>query len=586
MQPQPGVWKISRHKAHRTGVSRLILAVGIRRQITVVAALVVSGLAEGFGLASLLPVAALVSRDPGAKSSGVNRFVVEALASVGLPGTLGFLLIVVVGALIIKAALRLFAMSYVGYAVSEVATGLQLSLLKNLLGARWGYFTRQPVGRFTIAVSQESSRAADAYFAAIQVIGSAIEGTVYVGLALLISWKLALVSLMVGGAIALVLSSLVRKGQRAGRRQTRRTNELVTALTDILITIKPIKAMARHGQLGSVLERKVGELKAALRQQVLARQAVQNLQEPLLVIFLVGALYVSLTLWSGSLGELMVMGLLLARTVAMTGQVQRYVQSAAVAESAYWSVLSTINEAAENREPSGGRLRPTRAPACRFEHVSFSFGPHNVLRDVSMVVPAGKITLITGASGAGKTTIGDLLIGFYHPDSGRILIDDDPLDEIDLYAWRSMIGYVSQEVILLHDTIYNNLTLGDGSVDRERAQRALEIAGAWEFVAAKPHQMDAIVGERGMMLSGGQRQRIALARALVREPRLLILDEATTGLDAATAASIRSNIVSLGGERTILVIAHDQMWTSCADVIYSLRRGKLEIVRRVGAHTA
>lgn len=572
------------HGTGRTGVARLVLAVGIRRQLTVVAALVLSGLAEGFGLASLLPVLGLVSRDPGAKSTTVSRFVVEALARVGLPASLGILLIVVVAALIVKSALRLFAMSYVGYAVSEVATDLQLSLLENLLGARWGYFTRQPVGRFANAVSQETSRAAEAYFAAIQVIRSAIEGTIYVGLALLISWKLALASLMVGGGIALVLSSLVRTGQRAGRRQTRRTHELVTTLTDILINIKPIKAMGRHGQLGRVLERKVGELKAALRQQVLARQAVQNLQEPLLVLFLAGAFYLAMTRWSGSLGELLVMGLVLARTVAMTGQVQRYVQTAGMAESAYWSVRSIIDEAGHNREPAGGTLRPKRAPTCSFEHVSFSFGLQSVLRDVSMVVPAGKITLITGPSGAGKTTLGDLLIGFYKPDSGRVLIDGDPLDEVGLNAWRSTIGYVSQEVILLHDTVFNNLTLGDQSVDRERAQRALEIAGAWEFVAARPRQMDTIVGERGAMLSGGQRQRIGVARALVREPRFLILDEATTGLDAATAAAIRANIASLAGERTILVIAHDQMWTSCADVAYSLRRGKLELVRRVDAH--
>jgi len=584
-QENKRVLRINRHRTDRTGVARMIFAVGIRRQITVVAALVLSGLAGGFGLASLLPVLRLVTRDSRAEPSTVNRFVVAALARVGLPASVGVLLMVVVAALIIKSAVNLFAMSYVGYAVSDVTTDLQLSLLKNLLGARWGYFTQQPVGRFANAVSQESGRAAEAYFAAMRMIGAAIEGAVYVGLALLISWKLALVSLIVGGGIALLLSSLVRKGQRAGRRQTRRTHELVGALTEILIAIKPIKAMARHGQLGSMLERKVEELKAALRQQVVAKQAVQNLQEPLLVLFLAGGLYVAMTLWSESLGELMLMGLLLERTVAMTGRVQRHFQTAATAESAFWSVHSIIDEAGRNREPAGGTLRPKLAPTCTFDRVSFSYGLHNVLRDVSIVIPAGKITLITGASGAGKTTIGDLLIGFYRPDSGRILIDADPLEEIDLNAWRAGIGYVAQEVILFHDTIFNNLALGDESVDRECAQRALEIAGAWEFVATRPRQMDSIVGERGTVLSGGQRQRIALARALVHQPRFLILDEATSGLDAVTAASIRTNIASLTGESTVLVIAHDQMWTSCADVVYSVRRSKVELVRRADTHT-
>jgi ATP-binding cassette subfamily C protein len=180
----------------------MIFAVGIRRQLAVVAALVLSGLAGGFGLASLMPVLRLVSHDSRAEPSTVNHFVVAALASVGLPASVGALLMVVV-ALIIKSALNLFAMSDVGYAVAEVTTDLQLSLLKNLLSARWGYFTQQPVGRFANAVSQESSRAAEAYYAAMRMIGAAIEGSVYVGVALLISWKLALVSLVVGGGIAL-----------------------------------------------------------------------------------------------------------------------------------------------------------------------------------------------------------------------------------------------------------------------------------------------------------------------------------------------------------------------------------------------
>lgn len=159
-QENERVLRINRHRTDRSGVARMIFAVGIRRQLAVVAALVLSGLAGGFGLASLLPVLRLVSHDSRAPST-VNHFVAAALARVGLAASVGTLLMVVVAAMIIKSALNLFAMSYVGYAVAEVTTDLQSSLLKNLLGARWGYFTQQPVSRFANAVSQESSRAAE-----------------------------------------------------------------------------------------------------------------------------------------------------------------------------------------------------------------------------------------------------------------------------------------------------------------------------------------------------------------------------------------------------------------------------------------
>src|SRR5690606_8181824 len=133
---------------------------------------------------------------------------------------------------------------------------------------------------------------------------------------------------------------------------------------------------------------------------------------------------------------------------------------------------------------------------------------------------AGQLTVITGASGAGKTTLTDLLLGLYLPDRGEVLIDGVPLAEIDLQCWRSMVGYVPQELILFHDTVLANITLGDPTISEERAEAALRAAGAWGFVSSLPRGLHTIVGERGTRLSGGQRQRVALARALVHDPKL------------------------------------------------------------------
>ena len=155
---------------------------------------------------------------------------------------------------------------------------------------------------------------------------------------------------------------------------------------------------------------------------------------------------------------------------------------------------------------------------------------------------------------------------------GRFLIDGVPLEAFDLQAWRRMIGYVPQDLILFHDTIEANVTLGDPNLGEAEARRALEAAGAWDFVAAQPEGLARVVGEKGAKLSGGQRQRIALARALATNPRLLILDEVTSALDPATERDICANIAALSDRFAILAITHGEAWAEIAHRVYRLER--------------
>jgi ATP-binding cassette subfamily C protein len=310
---------------------------------------------------------------------------------------------------------------------------------------------------------------------------------------------------------------------------------------------------------------------------VWGKQAVRSGQEVMLWGIGCGLLYAAATFWELPLQELIVMAALLFRTVLMFNRSQQWYQIAALSESAFWGLRDTIAEAERQRETSTGRGTPTFQRACSFDAVTFGYGDKMVLRNVSLVIKAGEITTLTGGSGAGKTTIADLLLGLHRPDSGEVNIDDMPLGEADLVQWREMVGYVPQEVILFHDSVLANVTLGNPELGRDDAQAALAAAGAWDFVAQLPQGLDSIVGERGTLLSGGQRQRIAVARALIHRPALLILDEATSALDPNTEAAICRNLKDLVAETglTIVAITHQSAWVEAAHRVYHVERGQV-----------
>ncbi|MEN8761800.1 MAG: ATP-binding cassette domain-containing protein, partial [Thiogranum sp.] len=232
-----------------------------------------------------------------------------------------------------------------------------------------------------------------------------------------------------------------------------------------------------------------------------------------------------------------------------------------------------IQEAQQAEESLSTGTVATLEQSVQLNAVTFSYDKHLVLTDVNLEIPAGRLTTLIGPSGSGKTTVVDLVIGLIRPQSGSVRVDGIPLTELDLKAWRHMIGYVPQETLLLHDSILHNVTLDDPELSEQDAVQALQAAGAWEFVSRIPAGIHSTVGERGTKLSGGQRQRIMIARALVHKPRLLILDEATSALDPENAAAIGKTMEDLRGHLTILAISHQTAMVETADRVYRLHDG-------------
>jgi ATP-binding cassette subfamily C protein len=401
-------------------------------------------------------------------------------------------------------------------------------------------------------------------------------------LALMASFQFAVAGVLAGIVIVVGLGKLIAVSRRAGRSQTDSTSKLVILVTDALNNIKPIKSMARTVPFISMFTTNLEHLNKSIKTQVISSQALDRGNDILITILIGVSFYLAVGVWNVTLASVTVLGIISFQTISVIRRMQKFMQRGAELEAAYFSVHDMSEMLTREAERSGGSTNITLNEGLSFENVTFSHTDRPTIEDVSLFIPSGKITVLQGPSGAGKTTIVDLMLGLHDPSHGRITIDNQPLEHISLKAWRSKVGYVPQELSLLHTTLRDNIALGNSTLTDADLMHALKLADGEDFIAALPDGLSANAGEMGTRLSGGQRQRIALARALVGSPKLLILDEVTSALDPETEASICANARALAGEFTIVAITHRPAWAEIADKLYKVEGGSVREMKLPG----
>ena len=554
------------------------------RSAAAVAAVLVAGLMDGLGLSMLLSMLSLATRtDANAALSLPERVAMRVVDVLGLPATAPVLLTLAVVLIACKAALSLLANRQVGYAVAHIATDLRLALVHAVMAARWRHYLQQSAGRLGNAVATEAQRASEAFQYAVEMAALLLNSLIYLGIALSISWQAGVAAGIAGGVLLVALQSLIRNSRRAGQQQTELLKSLLSAIGRQLAAAKPLKAMAREGHIDALIADQTRRLMRAIRRQVISKEALMALQEPLLAILVAIGFFLSLVVLQMPLAAVLVMLFLLARVVSFLSKAQRAYQQVVVRESAYWSLVDATGAAAAQSEPRGGQRSAQLSESIRFDAVRFGHGDGRTLfEDVTLTVPARGLTLIVGPSGAGKTTLLDLVVGLLQPDAGRILIDGVALGEIDLRGWRRQIGYVPQDSVMVDESVSYNVALGEHGLGEAEVCDALRAADALGFVEAMPEGLATSVGEGGSRLSGGQRQRLAIARALVHKPRLLILDEATSNLDPEAQAAVVETVRHLKGSLAILAVAHQGPLMEAADRVYRLTGASVRPVSRHG----
>ena len=538
------------------------------------ALLVASALTEGVGLILLVPILAALDQGGGTGRVG------EALEALGLPVTLGSLLTVFVALVLLRGAINL--------ARALVSLRIEVGLVEALRRRAWHALLHCDWRELT-AMRQSSNASLlitnidRAGFGLSQVIVGAANLMTLGGLglaAMVIAPAAALAAALGGVLVLLSYRGMRRRSAQLGDRLGQAYDATYASLTGSLGALRAIKSLGREDRSEAEAFAGFGELQRArldyARDSGLAQLALQGGGAALMALLV----WTAITRWQIGTATILPLIALFARALPLLGTVQDAWQNWSHSRPAIEAAQALIDRAEAAREPATTGLPPPRLEqAITLSEVTVRFVGQDrpALEGVTLTLGAREVVALTGPSGAGKSTLADLLAGLISPDGGTIAIDGMPLDPARRRAWRERVAYVEQDPVLLAGTVRSNLLWAAPDADEARLRAALADASA-TFVHDLPQGLDTPVGDGGRRLSGGERQRLMLARALLRDPALLVLDEATSALDTGNEAAIAAALERLRGQLAIVIICHRGALLELADREVRLEQGRVSMI--------
>ena len=569
--PKQNIWTLIRllkPYRFRVGLS-LILAV-------------LAALLEGAGLGLLVPVLQSLTTN-GTLVSG--NAVVDLLSRPFMLIPAGDRLPILMLILLIITALKngaTYGHTYLGaWLRTNLMRNLRCRMFDQFLRVGYQFLAERRAGDLWNDLTSETNRAGQVASALIQQAGIGFVIAVYVVLLLAISWPLTLLAVAMVGALSLALRTIVRRSGVAGEEISRAYAQHSSVGIEGLAAMRVIRLFGREDFERARFERTVEQANRADMRSI----QVTTLMSPLSELFAMGMFALIFLLaakvfirHADALLPLLLMFLfILYRLMPRVTQFNSNRATIANNLPAVDAVVRMLSPEGKPFVKSGSRPFDGLRAGIRFERVTFSYksGEGPVLSGVSIDIPAGKTIALVGASGAGKSTLVDLVPRFYDPDKGRITADGIDVRELDLVSWRSAIGVVSQDTFLFNASVRDNIAYGRLEATDEEIEEASRRANAYEFISEMPQGFGTLIGDRGVRLSGGQRQRIAIARAILRNPQILILDEATSALDTASERLVQEALEKLSENRTVIVVAHRLSTIVSADRVVVLEGGRV-----------
>ena len=555
-----------------------------RRLAWVIVLQLAASLLQGVAALLLVPILELAGVGHSAGTGGVLGFTRRIFAAFGVRLTLGSMLVVYVGVVAVAAALNAYqVVALTRYRLTFVDS-LRSRLYAAVAGAEWRHLLRQRQSDIQNMLTVNVALVSQGTAAVLNLSGGLLVIAVQALVALRISAPITGVATATGLVLTALVWPLVARSRRLGQTLVASNRRLLGSVTGFLDGLKLAKAHRLHAGHVATFDADMRRSRHAQLAYIEASQLASAIQLIATALVLAVLVWVSVQVLHLPLAELLVLAYIFTRLVPLITGAQNNVQTIAQSLPAIDELFSFIADAEAVAEPSASALEgsPRLAigsgicfDAVRFAYPDTGAGEQHVLHDVSFEIAPRQTTALVGPSGAGKTTLADLVVGLVAPASGTITVDDRPLVGEDRARWRESIAITPQDPFLFHDTIRANLLWARPAATEPELWSALGLAAAAPFVEDLPAGLDTIVGDRGARVSGGERQRIALARALLRDPELLVLDEATSSLDTEHELAIREALASLHGQVTLLVIAHRLSTVSHADSIVVLDRGRV-----------
>jgi subfamily B ATP-binding cassette protein MsbA len=554
------------------------------KQLRLLPAVVMLGLAsaalEGFGIGLIIPLLGIIMGQ--GDQTGMAGFS-AVFQHFGSDLSERDRLIVISAAILASIVLKnVFAFAntlLTTFIYGKASHSIRSALSEQLLRVGYPFFLQQSPGRLLNIISNESWRASDAIQIMLTAIVSASAAIILLAFLLLLSWQMTLL-VTLGLVVVQIAHAVLSANLKAPSRSVAsRNSDLASQMLHLVHAGRLIRIFGQESREKATFDQASDAVRRAafvlLTRQGALPPLTEVLHAMLFLAVVIGAWFVGVSFP------------LIVAFVILLYRLQPYMRALQMAWSQLQGLSGSLEEVVwmldptDKPEPPRGH-RPFRglAQGIKFDDVTFTYSGTDqravVLHSAAFEIRSGRSTALIGRSGAGKTTIVNLLCRFVEPDAGRILVDGSPLDQIDPSQWRRHIALASQDLELVDGTIFENIIYGQDAASAGDAQRAAKLAEAHEFIEHLPQGYQTVVGYRGVNLSAGQRQRIALARALVRDPDILILDEATNAVDGLSEAAIVETLKSRAGRRTTIVISHHHSTISFCDDVVILSGGRVK----------
>ena len=552
--------------------------------ISVIVMMVLVALMEAATVALLIPLMNLVIGQSGGLTgalSNASDAVKSILSFLHIELSLPVVLVMVILAFIIQSGIRMLMM----HLQTRILTNYEFSLIHKLFGgyfsSSWGFFVRNRAGDLVNTLTIETERATGAYRNTLEFLSSFLIMVFYIVLSIVLSWQITLAGIILSLAAMLILRNFIQRSHRYGVSTSETNSEIQSYAYDKISAAKLLKSSATEKQaleyMDDITQRRVG-----LKYRSQMNSAfVQSLYFPLAIAALSLVVYISLIYLKLSPAVILVFSYIFFRLSPYFNSLQSSYQQALYNLPAVGVIDKTLENINNMAEAQVGKEIKEFNREINFDNVSFAYQEGaRILNNVNLTIKKGESIAIIGESGEGKTTVIDLLLGLFTPTEGQITVDGTPLTEYAPGSWRKLIGHMSQDIFLFHDTIEANLKWMAPGAAQEKIEAAARAAYAHDFIVDTPKGYKTIVGDRGVKLSGGQRQRLALARMILQDPEIIILDEATSALDVESEARVQESIEKLMVNKTLIVISHRVSMLRNISKVYQLKNGNITEINK------